>query len=235
MLWLLLSPKFSRQLGPKRHWLTDSFPLTALLLPQPRGHGTEEGQPPCWAEWTRAHLVLLAGLGLSSSGQAWTRRSLNGSIFGTRVSYIHRVPQSDLQFPSMTQQIPESFQKSASHPLKSRKSHGIQCPPIFRLINKGLQPLASSIKKHTANCWKTSWKPKLTPPHTALHSTWQGPRRRAPSSQKLAIFSTASLPIREVQPPPEMTTEYVSWGVRHWVSWDRVLHLSTGGLQGHSW
>ena len=89
ILWLFLTPDFWNNQGPKGGWLADSFPLTALLPHQPRGLGAqEEGQDLFWVSGPElVHFCWLALDGLP--WPPWTKRSLNSSMFGNKVSYIH--------------------------------------------------------------------------------------------------------------------------------------------------
>lgn len=155
--WLFLSPDFfetTRAQGVV-DWLTHS-------CSQPRGHGAkEEGPALSWAGGPGS--ASPAGWPkMAFPGYAQTRRSLNSSIFGNKVSYIHMDSSSSLRW-SADYLYDSTYQEaSGNHSSPHPWGPGNHWTPAFaniRPIKKGL----GSIKKQTA-CGKKCWKPNAHTP-----------------------------------------------------------------------
>lgn len=183
MLLPVLTPRlFWNNQGPgwAVDWLTHSHS-------QPRGHSAkEEGPAPSWA----------GGPGSASPagwpkmvfpGYVWTRRSLNSSIFGNKVSYIHT--NSSLRW-SADYWYDSTFQEaSGNHSSPHPWGPGNHWTPAFaniRPIKKGL----GSIKKHTT-CGKKRRKPNAHTPRMSFQAT--GPKLSTNGSTCNAPMSPETL------------------------------------------
>lgn len=131
------------QPGPRGRSQADSFPLTAPLLPQPREHdlswvgGPEPPSPAGWPE-------------MAFPGDTGTRSSLNGSIFGNKVSYIHMDSSSgDWQVICMVTDIRKLLEITAPHTPEVQGVTWALAFANFRPTRKGHALLAGSTQKHT--------------------------------------------------------------------------------------
>lgn len=210
---------FSEQWGP-RGQLTDwLIPTHSPVAPPARRAWCWERRVRTWSGWADHHSSGSAGwCKIVFPGYARTRRLLNGSIFGNKVSYRPHGQFLKVMCRLLVwQQIHRSFWKAPRTPELQEVTLTLVFAK-FRSIKKGTSTVAGSVKKHKA-CWKKNVENLMLSLPTCLssHRPSTVHKRWSTCSAPISLFSS----LHHFWPIPGGRTPGVA------TSWnDFQLHLS---------